>query len=466
MASNGSTEVDQNSSTEDHSFDLHRAAFHGDVDEVREVLETVKLDDLKSQDKHGNTALHIAVMLGYKAVIEELVKHGSPVKEKNNLGWTPLDEAISYGDRDTIILLIKTLRGQIAAGIVERRQELIRSLVALEDFHINLRWEFHTWVPFLSRMLPSDVCRIYKKGASIRVDSSIGNFQEMKWSRGDKSFIFNGEDTNSSLTMVILDNEKKEFERKKLLRSDDNHGALHERVTDLMSHPIVYANMSTKPITVSRALAGWWFFKGPRSEQVGEYNTDVYDITDLILISRKRRDHLTPEQIKEFEHLQKKLESGRIEEKDFEDDKEDRDLIPSMPPPEKPTITWDQYCHAPTDQDPPHLGRPMDLKVDKKHFKASVWMAEECPIKLQKLLDILEVIVPYKHFHKLRQFVKNKIPEGFPVKLEIPVFPTVTAIVTMEEYKTCDTQDSKFLIPRDYTKFEPKENEDNCKASS
>ncbi len=35
------------------------------------------------------------------AVIEELVKHGSPVKEKNNLGWTPLDEAISYGDRDT-----------------------------------------------------------------------------------------------------------------------------------------------------------------------------------------------------------------------------------------------------------------------------------------------------------------------------------------------------------------------------
>ncbi len=53
MASNGSTEVDQNSSTEDHSFDLHRAAFHGDVDEVREVLETVKLDDLKSQDKHG-----------------------------------------------------------------------------------------------------------------------------------------------------------------------------------------------------------------------------------------------------------------------------------------------------------------------------------------------------------------------------------------------------------------------------
>ncbi len=56
MASNNcSTEEDpvrQNGLTEDYSCELHRAAFHGDVDRVRELLETVKLD-LKSQDKHG-----------------------------------------------------------------------------------------------------------------------------------------------------------------------------------------------------------------------------------------------------------------------------------------------------------------------------------------------------------------------------------------------------------------------------
>ena len=34
-----------------------------------------------------------------------------------------------------------------------------------------------------------------------------------------------------------------------------------------------------------------------------------------------------------------------------------------------------------------------------------------------RLLDILEVIAPYKHFHKLRQFVDLKLPPGFPVKL-------------------------------------------------
>ena len=34
-------------------------------------------------------------------VAEELLKHGSEVKGKNNLGWTPVDEAISYGDKHT-----------------------------------------------------------------------------------------------------------------------------------------------------------------------------------------------------------------------------------------------------------------------------------------------------------------------------------------------------------------------------
>ena len=40
-------------------------------------------------------------MYTHAAVIQELVERGAPVKEKNNLGWTPLDEAISYGDQAT-----------------------------------------------------------------------------------------------------------------------------------------------------------------------------------------------------------------------------------------------------------------------------------------------------------------------------------------------------------------------------
>jgi hypothetical protein len=33
------------------------------------------------------------------------------------------------------------------------------------------------------------------------------------------------------------------------------------------------------------------------------------------------------------------------------------------------------------------------------------------------LLNVLEVIAPFKHFSKLREFVLMKLPPGFPVKI-------------------------------------------------
>ena len=48
------------------------------------------------QDVHGNTALHLAVMLGCKECIKVLCSHDAPTNVKNNLGWTPLAEAIRY----------------------------------------------------------------------------------------------------------------------------------------------------------------------------------------------------------------------------------------------------------------------------------------------------------------------------------------------------------------------------------
>ena len=45
-----------------------------------------------------------------------------------------------------------------------------------------------------------------------RLDSTIGDFTEMQWSRGDISFIYNGE-TAEGLSVVALDNKKKLYQR-------------------------------------------------------------------------------------------------------------------------------------------------------------------------------------------------------------------------------------------------------------
>ena len=46
-----------------------------------------------------------------------------------------------------------------------------------------------------------------------------------------------------------------------------------------------------------------------------------------------------------------------------------------------------------------------------------------------------KVIAPqFKHFQKLRDFIEMKLPPGFPVKVDIPVLPTVSARVTFHDF--------------------------------
>lgn len=60
-------------------------------------------------------------------------------------------------------------------------------------------------MPLVSRILPSDVCKIHKKGSSIRLDTTIVDFNDMRWDRGDVSFLFIGH-VKPSEALTVLDN--------------------------------------------------------------------------------------------------------------------------------------------------------------------------------------------------------------------------------------------------------------------
>jgi len=79
-------------------------------------------------------------------------------------------------------------------------------------------------------------------------------------------------------------------------------------------------------------------------------------------------------------------------------------------------------------------------------------MSEEFPLTVDSLLNVLEVIAPFKHFNKLREFVQMKLPKGFPVKIDMPILPTVTARITFLTFQLDDNiDDSLFEIPSDYS---------------
>ncbi|XP_045469195.1 ankyrin repeat domain-containing protein 13C [Harmonia axyridis] len=422
-------------------YPLHKAVFENDLKNVSRMLRTV---DIAAKDRHGNTPLHLAVMLGRVECVQLLLKHDAPVKVKNGLGWTVLAEAVSYGNRPTISSLVRKFRQQSREQMEERRPNLVEALNRINDFYMELKWDFQSWVPLVSRILPSDICKIYKSGANIRLDTTLVEFTDMRWERGDISFIFNGlAPSNESLT--VLDNVLKVYQK---VKYEENEMEIEDEVDLLMSTDILAAQISTKSISFARAQSGWIFREDRKELVAGQYDSELYTVHGLMLESRKRREHLSADDLQKNKAILESFTKGNNLQN------LDQNGIPLrrtslIPPPDK-SITWEQYINAEINGYP-RLGRDLVYKESTKAFKATIAMSSDFPLSVDMLLNVLEVIAPFKHFSKLRDFITLKLPTGFPVKVEIPILPTVTAKITFQhfEFKN-DISKSLFTIPKNY----------------
>lgn len=419
-------------------YPLHEHVFKGDVRRVSALLRT---HDVAQKDVHGNTPLHLAVMLGQKECVQLLLAHNAPVKVKNCQGWNCLAEAISYGDRQTILSLLRKLRQQSREAMDFRRQDLVNFLSCMGDFYMELKWDFQSWIPLVSRILPSDICKIHKKGSNIRLDSTLVDFNDMKWERGDITFLFTGNDKPSK-SLAVLDNNLRVYQN---IRYEDTEAEIEDEVDILMSSDIVAAQISTKTVTFQRAQSGW-LLRENKTEMVGRFLADFYSINGLTFESRKRREHLTEEDLHKNKAIIESFTRGNsLNLENFEPQRRK-----SLSPPLARNISFRDYITA-TPGHPLVLGRCPVSKTTTKVFKATLAMSQHFPLSVSALLNVLEAIAPFKHFNKLREFVQMRLPPGFPVKIDIPILPTVTARITFQDFEFRDNiDDALFEIPTDY----------------
>ncbi|XP_067941154.1 ankyrin repeat domain-containing protein 13C-like [Watersipora subatra] len=439
-SSKGSNEW-QDSESDETAYRLHKFAFEGDFKSLSKALSSRdNRVDPRLKDKHGNTALHIASMLGRKECVQVLLAYNAPVDSKNLQAQTSLNEAISYGNREIIMTMLHRLREQTQESVDSHRPGVQQALNDLDDFQLALKWEFHSWVPLVSRLLPCDTCHLYKKGCRIRMDTTLIDFKNMKWERGDLSFIFDGRNLGSR-SLLVMDNVAQCYQ---WIR-DQSEEVLAGDVDLLMSTDNETGKLSTRDIKFSRAHSGFIFKEG-KSEVVADCNADFYHVHGIKLVSVKRREHLSEEDIKAN---RVKIDQSNIH-KALEDGPAAITRRESLPPPKLPNITWKEYWSAPAGK-PPCIGRPPKSKKSSKTFQATVAMSAEFPVTVQQLLTVLESIKPLRHFKKLREFMAGRLPPGFPVKLEIPVFPTVTAKVAFEHFAwKNDLEESFFDVPSHY----------------
>jgi len=432
--------------------ELHKAVFKNDLQGLSVLLRGIKEGsysiDIGGKDLHGNTALHLAVLLGRQECVQLLLEHGAPVHIKNRAGWSSLTEAISYGERQTITSLLRSLKKQAKSDIEHRRQEMIEALRNLEDFTLELKWDFSSWVPLVSKVLPSDVCKISKRGTSIRLDTTLVDFSEMRWERGDITFLYRGDKT-PEISLCVLDNKAGVYQ---YVSHQESELELEDEVDLLMSTDIEAVQMSTKPITFTREKTGWMWRKA-RAEQIGDYHADFYTVNGMVLETKKRREHLSKDEIHKNKSIIDNFGKGNTQIIETVEPSRKKSLLP----PPSPGVRWAEYSTSPPGSIL-QLGRKIVSKTSSKHIMATVAMSEVFPMKVDMLLAVLEVIAPqFKHFNKLRDFVKIKLPPGFPIQVNIPVLPTVSTKVTFTDFKKVEAaEDSeqekrKFQIPSYYS---------------
>ena len=60
--------------------------------------------------------------------------------------------------------------------------------------------------------------RVYKRGSSVRVDTTLLGFDQHSWVRGSRSYIFTGTDSGSAL-FTEIDHDTKQVKTKQYLQS-------------------------------------------------------------------------------------------------------------------------------------------------------------------------------------------------------------------------------------------------------
>ncbi|EGG17738.1 hypothetical protein DFA_08737 [Cavenderia fasciculata] len=505
-----------NNNNNHNPFLLHKRICENNRDEVVELLKIpFYRENIDLRDAHGYPPSHYAAHFGYVELLAILIENGADPTRKSTMGWSLVQEGIGRRDREVISYLLQHTKKKIHDEFKKRKPQLLKALSEIPDFEmgttyiylkkmyikniyinfhfisLEIHWEFKSWVPLVSRFCPFDTYKIYKKGSSFRVNTTIVGVEGITFKRGQLSFMFIGDKKR----LVTVDFGKKEYAEVSLLNVDENN--VDDEVDLLMNSKSITRVKLLQDDIKFEAAKSWFGYE--KFEKIGgdqEWNCQLFNVSnvDLKIISRKNSKDKGANDKNNKKHKEIEdvggggvetsttntgiSETGRSDlnspEKNSETMKEyiarNHDLAMKQKAREstmRNKVNAKDYFEVPdsfdinvpiTDKSKfKSLGLLCDgesVNVKHKNFQGCVWISNEFPRKITDLLPIFEVLTPTnKLFSRLSEFISLKFPmEGFPVKLDFPVVPTITATVTFNNYIEKEIDPQHFEIPVDFIK--------------
>ncbi|KAI4819651.1 hypothetical protein KUCAC02_004891 [Chaenocephalus aceratus] len=314
-----------------------------------------------------------------------------------------------------------------------------------EDFYVEMKWGIHQLGPLVSKVCPSDVYRVWKSGSCLRVDTTLLGFEHMTWLKGRRSYIFKGEDEGA--VVMEVDHEKQVVYTEPLVLSP-------------VMPPPSWQPCSRRRRTQRREShrpsnkSGIWGWRSEKSEAVSGYEAKVYSATNVELVTRSRTEHLSDQDNRgaKAQRLLCSRSWGLLNNIQLKMGVMCCSVpVPTTPPPSQPE-DFDPEFNL-NDRD---IGRPVELNSKVQRFKATLWLSESHPLSLaEQVTPIIDLMaISNAHFAKLRDFITLRLPPGFPVKIEIPLFHVLNARVTFSNLCGCDEPVSSVTL---HTPVDPEE---------
>ncbi|NXE61673.1 AN13B protein, partial [Calcarius ornatus] len=428
--------------------------------------------DIEQLDPRGRTPLHLATTLGHLECARVLLKHGADVGKENRSGWTVLQEAVSTRDLELVQLVLRYRDYQRAIKRLAGIPVLLEKLRKAQDFYVEMKWEFTSWVPLVSKICPSDTYKVWKSGQNLRVDTTLLGFDHMTWQRGNRSFVFRGQGevappcprpwgavpggdlpvltpfpADSSAVVMEIDHDRRVVYSETLALAGHDQEVLlaavqptEEQVMGRLTAPVVTTQLDTKNIAFERNKSGILGWRSEKTEMVNGYEAKVYGASNVELITRTRTEHLSDQHKGKSKGCKTPLQSflGIAEQHVGPNN---GTLITQTLSHANPTaITPEEYFNPNFELGNRDMGRPMELTTKTQKFKAKLWLCEDHPLSLcEQVAPIIDLMaISNALFAKLRDFITLRLPPGFPVKIEIPIFHILNARITFGNLNGCD----------------------------